>query len=439
MSRVCRRVASAIAVAAVVAVAGDAAADPAGRLVTTGPCPGRARMQTALAGVVDVDGGGEWTIAIAADGGGARLTLRDRRGAVALERRLESRDCGAMARAFAVILHGFFRRLAEVRGADGPIDRPAAERTRQESAERTRQKSAERTRRESPAERTRREPPAVDATRADRPELTPRVDPSAGVVGPPPVEETAEPVGPAPTARREGPQPMFERSGPLPTVQPDGPTAAAASPDPPARRVAVRGGASRAVDRPADPPAVSAISTAPDARGPGPGLDVALAAGATMSDPAGTSAFGLLDVGWRFGRRASLRLQASSATPTVQEGGGARVQLQHTALMAGLGYQLGGRVWFRPALLAGAAAWWVDPLDLEDASRLRVQPVAAGIAAAGVRIGRSISLRAEVGLTTYLRTDRFLLMPAGEVAGEVGRSPRTALAIGAGIEWGFFH
>ncbi len=181
MARVCRRAATAIALTGLaLALAGDAVAGPAGRLVTRGRCPGRGHMEAALAGVVDVDGGGEWTIAIEPDRAGARLTLRDRRGAVALERRLESRDCGAMARAFAVILHAFFRQLAAVRG---------------ESVERA---GSDRRRRASPVDGAAR-PSRQDAGRA-RPRVA---EPPPHVAEPPPpVAEPSPPVAEPPRVDR---------------------------------------------------------------------------------------------------------------------------------------------------------------------------------------------------------------------------------------------
>jgi hypothetical protein len=447
MSRVRRRAAIAIAVVglALVALGGDAAAGPAARLVTSGRCPGRGHMEAALTGVIDVGGGGQWTIAIAQDQGGARLTLRDGQGAVALERRLESRDCAAMARAFAVILHAFFRQLAAVRGESA--EAATAERVRRRSsidgAARPPRVPSSRTPRV--AEPSRPTPGLGDASPgiaepSPRAPLvagpSPRVgEPSARVADPVGSTPDANPAGSTPNARPAGRAPVGERSGPLPTVQ--APTSATPAESSPARRVAVRAEMDGRVDRRVDAPTVSArsASLAGD-RGPGPGMDLGLAAGGSVSETAGASAFGLLEVGWRFGRRASLRFQGSGATPTVQdEGGGARVELQHSALVAGLGYQLGSRAWFRPALLAGAAAWRVDPLDIEGPSRLRVQPIVTAAAATGVRVGRGLSLRVDLSLTTYLRTDRFLVQPDVEV----GRSPRTALAIGAGIEWASFH
>ncbi len=476
MSRVRRHAAIAIALA-LVALAGDAAAGPAGRLVTSGRCPGRGHMEAALTGVIDVGGGGQWTIAIAPDQGGARLTLRDRRGAVALERRLESRDCAAMARAFAVILHAFFQQLAAVRGESAG---QSTERVRRRSsidgaarAPRVPRSGTPRVAEPSPRTPGVAEPsplvgepsPRVGEPSPRAPSVTgssPRVgEPSARVADPAgstpdarpddqapdgrPEQSTssarpagstpsARPDGSTPSARPGGRAPVPQRSGPLPTVK--APTSAAPAESSPARRVAARAESDGQVDRRVDPTVSARSASLAEDRGPGPGIDLGLAAGGSVSETAGASAFGLLEVGWRFGRRASLRFQASGATPTVQdEREGARVELQHSALVAGLGYQLGGRAWFRPAVLAGVAAWRVDALEIEGPTRLRVQPIVTAVAAAGVRLGRGLSLRVDVGLTTYLRTDRFLVQPDEEIA----RSPRTALAIGAGIEWASFR
>jgi hypothetical protein len=273
-------------------------------------------MEAALTGVVELlDRGGEWTIAIEETGGGARMTVRDRDRKVALDRRVVSADCRAMAGAFAVVLHGFFRQLAGdvPAGPGGPA------------------------------------PPARDHEARDQ---APR-------------ELAAEPAGP-----REA------------------------------------------------------------------GIDLGMAAGATLSDETGASASGSLDGGWRLAPRLTARTRLSGAAPVVQERDGERVELQGAALAVGVGYRLdGGRLWFRPALLAGVSAWRVDPIDLEDApTRVRFHPIATVVTAAGLRLGDAVSLRAEVSEILFLRTDRYLVVPDGEVA----RSPRTALSVGVGLEWAIF-
>jgi hypothetical protein len=443
----CRPIVRASLVAAAVAlVGGDAAAQPSGRLVTTGDCPSRGQMAAALDGVVDVGPAADWTIAIAREPGGARMTVRNRRGAVALERRLGSRDCRAMASAFAVILHAFFRQLAapplvKSRGRE-EASRPAVR-----------------------ARKARRAPAVREAGEAREPEVREPVTREVlepvtrePVTREPDVREpevrqpvTRQPDVREPEAREPGTR-QPDVSGDANRIDPrvaqpatrEPPVARGASEpasaDGAAERVSAtaeaRGGES-ATARPRGSAPAAVAGVAPPGAESGRGIELALAGGGTVSERTGASAFGMLEMGWRFGQRLSARMRFAADTPSVQDEMTQRVALQPAALGLGLGYEAdAGRLWIRPTFLFGAAVWWVDALDIdEEASHLSVQPLVAVGTAAGLRLGRSLSLRADIGQTVFLRTDRYLT--AGD--GEVARSPRTALAIGLGLEWATFR
>jgi hypothetical protein len=314
-----------VALIALVAAAagGLAAAAPSAQLLVSGECPARAEMEAALTGVVELLERGDWSIAIEQRGDGARMTLRGRGGVVAFERKLVSADCRAMAGAFAVMLHGFFRQLA----GDVPAGTSGAE-------------------------------PRVSELRVPEPRV--------------------------PDARH---------------------------------------------------PPVPALAGQP-AAGEGR-LDLGLSAGTTLSDGTTAAMSGSFEGGWRLARRLTARVRFHGDAPRKWEGEliDERIEIQGTSLAIGLGLRLDrGRLWLRPALLAGAAAWRADAIGIENPPLVRVHPFATGLTAAGVRLAEAVSLRVEVGQTLFLRRDRYLVMPDLEVA----RSPRTALSVEVGVECAIF-
>src|SRR5512134_1542243 len=103
--------AGACAVVVVLVGAARVEARPTVHLAVDGDCPTTDQVRTALADWVDVsdaDAGAEWTIAVSERSGAAELAVRDGSGGVALSRRLSSRDCAAVADAFAVMVYAHF-------------------------------------------------------------------------------------------------------------------------------------------------------------------------------------------------------------------------------------------------------------------------------------------------------------------------------------------
>jgi hypothetical protein len=176
----------------------------------------------------------------------------------------------------------------------------------------------------------------------------------------------------------------------------------------------------------------SSLSSSPEPEG----IELAIAAGAAMSEPTGPVAAGSIEGGWRFGQHLSARLQLAVEAPSVQDPTGQPIQLQRSGMTAGLAYRAeSARTWIRPALLAGASLWRVQAQNLNEGARFSLQPTVGASTALGWRVGEATSLRLELGATLFLTADRYLVVPGEPVA----QSPRFLLATSLGIEWASFH
>src|SRR5687767_10054947 len=92
-----------VAAAAIWLSAGGVAADAIG-IVVTGACPSEAQVRAAIESRWSAATPGRWEARVVEVTGGARLQLVDGGGELVVDRTVQSRDCAAIAEAFALIV-----------------------------------------------------------------------------------------------------------------------------------------------------------------------------------------------------------------------------------------------------------------------------------------------------------------------------------------------
>jgi hypothetical protein len=194
---------------------------------------------------------------------------------------------------------------------------------------------------------------------------------------------------------------------------------------------------------PASPPPTELDTGArPTARvAPAP-LRLAVSGGVALSgDEIEPSGFGQLDVAWEPRPGWLVRAAIGADAPNTIGAMPDRVEVFRSIAKVGAGRRVrAGAGWLVPAVDAGVAIWRVEPLDLRDnntdptgtgGARWRVQPVADASLAYALPLSGRLALRVEVVGTLFVLRHRYVVEPDGEI----GRSPRAALAVGAGLEW----
>jgi hypothetical protein len=162
-----------------------------------------------------------------------------------------------------------------------------------------------------------------------------------------------------------------------------------------------------------------------------PRFELGLTGGLAWSgSPGALTGRGALDGGARLGDLLSLRAAVAVESSSGQRETDHTVEQQRSTALLGLGLGLGRGPWLRPSILAGASLVRVTVDDLALA-RWRVVPTAAVVLSAGVDLGSTWALRADLGGTLYLLSERYFT-GADQVA---ARSPRGALWVGVGLEW----
>jgi len=144
--------------------------------------------------------------------------------------------------------------------------------------------------------------------------------------------------------------------------------------------------------------------------------------------PDARAGFGQLDVGFEradgWGARIAFTQDGTAEYPSWQV-----LRRTETAANVSLTRTMAGkRLWWRPAIGAGAAISTVDVASVGTATRLL--PTLTGSLAAGVRMTDRVSLRAELGLRIFPIADTY----TSATHGIVGKSPRGATSLSIGVQ-----